>query len=99
MNKDSQEALNEINKKEESERSDFFRVFSELFSKVDWVIVLILFVVGLIIFSVSFIEEVLNKIPSAVDDGCPTTKGTLIQLSSLIGVYVVSDVLHKYKII
>jgi hypothetical protein len=99
MSSELHDAKKELDKNEESERSDFFRLFSEIFSKVDWIIVFILFVVGLVLFSVPFIDEVLSKINGAVDDDCPTNKGTIIQLSSLIGIYVLSDILHKYKVI
>lgn len=99
MSKESQEALKELEKNDETERSDFIKLFSEIFGKIDWIVVLIMFIIGLIIFSTSFVEEVLAKIPDAVHGDCPTTKGTIIQLASLIGVYVISDVLHKYKAI
>ncbi len=99
MSKESQEALNDLEKTEQSEKSDFLKLFTEIIGKVEWIIVFILFVVGLIIFSTTFVEEILVKVPDAVQGDCPTTKGTIIQLASLIGIYVLSDVLHKYKII
>lgn len=99
MSKESEEAFKDLEKNEQSEKSDFIKLFADIFSKVDWILVLILFILGLIIFSTTFVEEVLLKVPDAVQGDCPTTKGTIIQLATLIGGYVISDILHKYKVI
>ncbi len=72
---------------------DFPAMFTDLFHGVPWKISLFLFIVMLFIYSDIYVELFLNSIDGAVEGDCPTSKGTLIQITTTILCYIVLDLL------
>lgn len=89
---------NEIN--DNDERGDFISIFSDLFNKINYKVAILLFVLGVLIFSDSFSELFLTGIDGATDStDCATSKGTIIQLLALTFGYIIIDLLAKGDII
>jgi hypothetical protein len=84
---------------EDNERHSFPSMFMDLLRNINWRIAAFLFIVGAFIFSDTFIQIFLMNVGGAVDDECPTTKGTTMQLLAFIVMYIVIDLLAKNKII
>jgi hypothetical protein len=79
--------------------SDFISMFSDLFNGVNYKVAILLFILGIIIFSDSFIECFLIGFAHSVDGDVPTTKGTMIQLILLTLGYVVVDLMVASNIL
>jgi hypothetical protein len=86
-----------ITKKEKSDNDDFPSIGMDIFNKINFKIAILLFIVGGIIFSDIFIENMLPK--NLVDVGTPNSKGTLIQLLLLSFAYIVIDLLVRGKVL
>jgi hypothetical protein len=84
------------NDKDET-HTDFMNVSGNILTSINYKVTFLLFVVGMLLFSDVFIENVLIKFNDTVDGECTTTKGTMIQLILLIISYIVLDLLVKYK--
>ncbi len=52
-----------------------------------------LYIAMIFIFSDTYIELFLTNVNGAVDGDCPTTKGTLMQVTMTVIVYIVLDLL------
>jgi hypothetical protein len=79
--------------------SDFITMFYDLFNTINYKVALLLFLLGVILFSDIFIESFLIGIPGAVDGDTPTSKGTTVQLILQIFGYVMFDLLVSGNII
>jgi len=77
----------------DSKKSDFVKVGGNILTSINYKITLFLFVLGLIIFSDVFIDNVLSKFDDAVSGECTTTRGTLLQLTMLCLGYIIIDLL------
>lgn len=79
--------------------SDFINMFYDLFNTINFKVAIFLFILGVLIFSDTFIEVFLNPIDGAVDADTPTTKGTTIQLIALTLGYIMIDLMATGEII
>lgn len=79
-----------------SKKTDFMKIGGNLVSNINFKVAFFLFFIGMILFSDIFIDGVLRKIDGAVIDESTSTKGTLIQLTLLVILYLVVDLLNKY---
>ena len=79
--------------------SDFLTAFINIVKKINFKIGILIFFVGIIIFSNIFIEKVLIHFEKSSVTDNPTTKGTMIQLLFLCLFYIVIDLLSQYEII
>lgn len=82
-----------------NDREDFISMFSDLFHSINYKVAILLFILGILIFSDTFIELFLTPIDGAVQGDEATTKGTLIQLIFLTLGYIVADLLVTGEIL
>jgi len=82
-----------------SNNSDFITMFYDLFNSVNYKVAILLFFLGVILFSDIFIESFLINISGAVDGDTPTSKGTTIQLVLQTFGYIIFDLLVSGGII
>ncbi len=81
----------------ESEGDDFPSMMTDMIKGINWKVSIFLFVLMIFIFSDLYIELFLNSIQDAVEGDCPTTKGTMIQIISVVVGYIVLDLLVQGK--
>jgi len=86
-------------KSKSKQGSDFINMTYDLFSAINYKVAILLFILGIIIFSDVFIESFLVGINGAVDGDTPTSKGTGIQLIALTLMYIVIDLMVSGEII
>jgi hypothetical protein len=79
--------------------ADFITMFYDLFNSINYKVALLLFLLGVILFSDIFIESFLIHISGAVDGDTPTSKGTTIQLLLQTLGYIIFDLLVSGNII
>lgn len=79
--------------------SDFISMFSDLFNGINYKVAILIFILGIIIFSDSFIECFLVGFSNSVDGDIPTTKGTIIQLILLTLGYIIIDLMVSSEIL
>lgn len=92
------ESIDENTKnKSNDEQTDFMSVSGNILTSINYKVTFLLFIVGMLLFSDVFIENVLIKFKDTIDGECTTSKGTMIQLILLIIAYIVLDLLVKYK--
>jgi hypothetical protein len=82
-----------------SSNADFITMFYDLFNAINYKVTILLFLLGVILFSDIFIESFLIHISGAVDGDTPTSKGTTIQLLLQTIGYIVFDLLVSGNII
>jgi hypothetical protein len=75
------------------ERGDFPSMVFDLGCKINFKVALLLFIVGLFIFSDVFINQVISSFSNCTDMGMCNTKGTMLQLGFLCLAYVIIDLL------
>ena len=92
---DGENTKNKINNSDN--KTDFMNISGNILTNINYKVTFLLFIVGMILFSDVFMENVLIKFNDTVDGECTTTKGTIIQLLLLIISYIVLDLLVKYK--
>lgn len=85
--------------KHDHKRSDFMKLSGDIMSNINYKIAIFIFIIGMLLFSDVFIENILSGIGGSVEDGTPTTKGTVILLLFLVLAYIVLDLIVKYNII
>jgi hypothetical protein len=85
--------------KRSSGRDDFPSMTTDLVRRVNWKVALLLFVIGVLIFSDVFIDLFLVSMKDTVEGDCPTSKGTVIQLTCLVLSYVIIDLLVQGEFI
>jgi hypothetical protein len=95
-NDDSELNSNEDNY-DDPKRSDFVKISSDVISCLNIKVAFFIFLLGMILFSDVFIDNVLNKIPDTVQSGSTTTKGTIIQIAILSTSYIFIDLLVQKK--
>lgn len=74
---------------------DFITMANDLFSKINLKLAIFIFVLGVILFSDLFIDNVLAKLPGMVIDQHTTTNGTLVQIGLLSVGSLFADLLIK----
>lgn len=93
------EDIEDIEEKDDHKKTDLVSVSGTILTKINWKIILFLSFISLVIFSDIFIEGVLQKIEGTVVGECTTTKGTLIQIATMVVGYVVMDLAVQYEVI
>lgn len=78
---------------DDDEGEDFISMFSDLFNSINYKVAILLFILGVLIFSDTFIELFLTPIDGAVQGDEATTKGTTIQLVLLTLGYIIIDLI------
>jgi hypothetical protein len=77
------------------EGDDFPSMATDMVRGINWKVALFIYILGIFVFSDIFIETFLTGFNGAVDGDCPTTKGTMIQLTFIVVGYVLFDLLVK----
>ena len=93
------ETLGGVNPPDTLERDDFPSIFVDLIRGINWKISFFLFIFAVFIFSDLFIDSVLILSNGSVEAGCPTTKGTIVQIIFLVMSYIFIDVLARADVI
>ena len=88
---------NTKNKSSDNDKTDFMNVSGNILTNINYKVTFLLFIIGMLLFSDVFIENILIKFSDTVDGECTTTKGTLIQLILLVIAYIALDLLVKYN--
>ena len=89
----------DANDKSDSNKSDFLEALSNMTSNINFKMGIFLFLIGMCIFSDLFINGFLSNFEGTISGECTTTKGTIIQLTIFILLYLVLDLLMKGKLI
>lgn len=82
-----------------SSNADFITMFYDLFNTINYKVTILLFLLGVILFSDIFIDAFLINISGAVDGDTPTSKGTTIQLMLHTLGYIIFDLLVSGNVI
>jgi hypothetical protein len=80
-------------------KSDFVDIGSTIFNHLNFKIALILFFIGVIIFSDLFVEYILKHGNGLTEDNNPTTNGVLVQIGMLTFFYLIIDLLNSLNVI
>lgn len=72
---------------------DFPSMLTDMFKGVPWKVSFFLFIIMIFIFSDLYIELFLSSIPDTLDGDSPTTKGTILQITTTIICYIILDLL------
>jgi len=80
-------------------RSDFIGMGQGLLTSINVKMIIILFFIGMLIFSDLFINNFLSYFENATEGDNTTTKGTVIQILIYIAGYVIFDLLIKGNIL
>ena len=82
-------------------KSDFVEALGNVTCNINFKMAIFLFIIGMCIFSDLFINGVLSKFDGAISASgeCASTKGTIIQLTIFILLYLVLDLLMKGKLL
>jgi len=88
------ETLDDCSKKTKvSDRDDFSGMTATVLTKVNFKVAIFIFLLGILVFSDVYIENALSKFKGASHDGQATTKGTMLQLMTLVIGYIIIDLL------
>lgn len=68
-------------------KPDLICMVEGIFESVEWKITIFLFFICIIVLSDLFNDHVLSRFDGATSDGVPTTKGSLIQIGSILAGY------------
>jgi hypothetical protein len=85
--------------KKKSKKTDFLKVGGNILTNINYKVAFLLFVVSMIIFSDTFIENVIYKFNGTNNGACTTTKGTLLQLTFMVISYIILDLIVKYDLL
>lgn len=80
-------------------KSDLVKVSGSILGDINIKLAIVVFITGMLVFSDLFIDNFLSKINRAVDGENATTKGTIIQLTVLVIIMIIVDLLTKHDII
>lgn len=89
----------EVEYLDDDEGNDFISLGRDLLAKIPFKKAAILSIFMILIFSTVFIHTVLSRIPNSVELNTPNTKGTLIQITVVVIIYIIIDVLVSERII
>ena len=78
-------------------KTDLVTILSNVVTNINYKGAILLFIVGIIIYSDLFIHNVLSKIPNASSGDTVYTKGSMIQLIIMILSFIVIDLLTNYQ--
>ena len=81
---------------EDASKSDFVEVSGNVVSNIPVKLPFLTFLIGMMIFSDLFIDNVLRKMDGMVMGEVATTKGTMVQLTMLCMALIVFDMLINY---
>ena len=81
----------------DTNKSDFVSVGGNLISNINYKLIILVFIFGMVIFSDTFMNGVLSKISNTIDGEVATTKGTMIQLTLICLFILIADLLITYK--
>ena len=87
------------NTNSKSRPDSFFSIIGDLTSKLNWKIILFIFLLYIFLNTDMFIDKGLSRIKNAVDFKHPTTKGTLIQALLMVIGYAIIKLLVDSSII
>lgn len=93
------EEENPQGKKKKAKKTDFMQLTGNLITDINYKVAFLLFVIGMIVFSDVFIDNVISKIDGTVDGEITTSKGTILQLLFLVIGYVIADLVVKYEVL
>lgn len=81
-----------------SKKTDLMKISGSMLSNINYKVGFLLFFIGMLIFSDIFID---NALSNTMHDGtgCPNTIGTITQLTILVFVYIILDLLVKYDVL
>ena len=99
MAKDDDLEYSSKSKKKVSKKTDLLSISGAVLTEVNYKVSFFLFVIGVLIFSNVFVENILPSFPDTVHGLCTTTKGTVIQLIFLIVAYIILDLIVKHDIL
>jgi hypothetical protein len=81
-------------------KDDFISMFQELFNAINFKGAIVIFILGLFLFSDIFVNNFLSGIPGSVDETeNTTTSGTVIQLTFLTIGFLIFDLLIKGEVV
>jgi hypothetical protein len=80
-------------------KTDLVKVSGSVLSRINWKMILFLSFISMIIFSDIFIEGVLHRFEGTTIGDCTTTKGTLIQIGTMVVGYAALDLAIQYEFI
>lgn len=83
----------------EDKSGDSETILGQIVTKVNWKMGIFIFIIGILIFSDVFVNNILTRFNDSEDMGCPNNKGTLIQMGFLVCAYWVSDGLIRSRVI
>jgi len=72
---------------------------TETVGSIEWKIVIVLILICVLIFSEVYNNVILQQISGATDGFMTTTKGKVIQTSTVVGGFIVASLLNKAKIL
>lgn len=78
---------------------DFPSMMTDMFFGINWRVAFFMYIFMIFIFSDIYIDLFLSKFKNAVEGDCPTTKGTLIQITIVIIFYIILDLLVQGEFI
>jgi hypothetical protein len=96
-NKNNEELTIDEDVDTDLKKSDFVKISSDTLSCLNIKVAFFLLLVGMVIFSDVFIDNILSKIPSTIEGELTTTKGTMIQLMIFIILYLLLDLIVQKK--
>jgi hypothetical protein len=85
--------------RKKTDKTDLMKISGGILSNINYKMAFLLFIIGIIIFSDVFIENIIQPFGDTVDAECTTTKGTMIQLSFLTIGYLILDLIVKYEVL
>ncbi len=80
-------------------KTDLMKISGGILSNINYKMAFLLFIIGIIIFSDVFIDNIIRPFGDTVDAECSSTKGSMIQLSFLTIGYLILDLIVKYEIL
>ncbi len=80
---------------EKIHKTDFISITTSLIKNINYKMGLFLFFVCMIIFSNLFNDKVLTMFDNATYNDCANSKGTIIQITMLVLVYLILDLIQK----
>jgi hypothetical protein len=92
-----EETDDETDDDDEQPGSDLVSISGNVLSNINYKLFLFVLVLGIIIFSDTFMYTILSKVDDTVDGECTTTKGTMVQILTLTTGMLLLDLLIKYE--
>jgi hypothetical protein len=81
--------------KHNTDGDDFPSMVKHLLYNVNWKLGIIVFILGFILFSNLFVDNVISKFPNTIDAGIVNTKGSIIQLILYVIILLTVDIMIR----